>query len=255
MAMVQAEFIRSQLEQNPNIKIDLVPLSTKGDEILDRSLAKIGGKGLFMKTLEEAMLTGEADFAVHCLKDVPVTLPEPFTLAAYCHRDDPRDCLLSPPDGMRPLHPGCTVGTSSVRRHALLKRAYPDLILRDVRGNVSTRLARLMAGEYDHLVVAAAGIHRLNFEAYIQNYFSLKRFIPAIGQGTLVLECLKNHTELINLLQILNDPICPSKQCPLPVTVWRLYFPRHSILHLHHCYQTNRNVQINSKLVLFKQSS
>ena len=192
LALWQAEHVRSELAQRlPGLPIELLGLSTRGDEVLDRALAKVGGKGLFIKELEVAMLEGRAHLAVHSLKDVPMQLAPEFALAAILPREDPRDCLVSNRyRRLADLPPGARVGTSSMRRELVLRAAYPGLHIEPVRGNLGTRLRKLDSGEYDALVLAAAGMKRLGFEARISALLPTDEFLPAPGQGALAIEIL-----------------------------------------------------------------
>ncbi len=191
LALWQSEHVAEQLQQaHPGIDVVLVPLSTRGDETLDRSLAAIGGKGLFLKELEIAMLRGEADCAVHSLKDVPMQLEGPFTLSSILQRADHADAFVSnrfPAIGALPH--GARVGTSSLRRQAQLRARRPDLQLLDLRGNVNSRLARLDAGEYDAIILACAGLERLGFGQRIRARLDAPDWLPAPAQGAIVIEC------------------------------------------------------------------
>ena len=190
LALWQSEHVADRLRQaHPGLHVELVPMSTRGDEVLDRSLAAIGGKGLFLKELELAMLRGEADCAVHSLKDVPMELDEPFALPAMLTRHDPADGFVSNLYASLDALPiGARVGTSSLRRQAQLRALRPDLELLDLRGNVNTRLAKLDAGEYDAIVLACAGLERLGMGARIRERLQAPRFIPAAAQGAVAVE-------------------------------------------------------------------
>ncbi len=191
LALWQAEFVKAQLEHfHPGIVVELVPMSTQGDKILDTPLAKIGGKGLFVKELETAMLEDRADIAVHSMKDVPVEFPEGLMLSTICKREDPRDAFVSNRySTLAELPEGAIVGTSSLRRQCQIKAVRPDLQIRDLRGNVNTRLAKLDAGEFDAIILAAAGLIRLGFVERIRNYISVEQSLPANGQGAVGIEC------------------------------------------------------------------
>ncbi len=206
LALWQAEFVKAELERHhPKLSVELVPMSTQGDRILDSPLAKIGGKGLFIKELEIAMLEERADLAVHSMKDVPVSFPEQFTLAAICEREDPRDAFVSNDfASLAALPKGAVVGTSSLRRQCQLKAARPDLQIRDLRGNVNTRLAKLDAGEYQAIILAAAGLIRLGMSERITDYIDTEASLPAVGQGAVGIECRKDDAELLSLLSPLN---------------------------------------------------
>ena len=191
LALWQSEHVADLLRTaHPALSVELVPMSTRGDEVLDRSLAAIGGKGLFLKELELAMLRGEADCAVHSLKDVPMELEGPFALAAILERADPADAFVSNHyDDIAALPQGARVGTSSLRRQAQLRALRPDLELLDLRGNVNTRLAKLDAGDYDAIVLACAGLQRLGFDARIRARLDAPHWLPAPAQGAIAVEC------------------------------------------------------------------
>ena len=190
LALWQSEHVADLLRHaHPGIEVVLVPMSTRGDEVLDRSLAAIGGKGLFLKELELAMLRGEADCAVHSLKDVPMELDPPFALPAILQRADPADAFVSNHHAsLDALPQGARVGTSSLRRQAQLRARRPDLQLLDLRGNVNTRLAKLDAGEYDAIVLACAGLQRLGFESRIRARLAAPEWLPAPAQGAIAVE-------------------------------------------------------------------
>jgi hydroxymethylbilane synthase len=192
LALWQTEHAAERLrEAHPGLQVELVPMSTRGDQVLDRSLAAIGGKGLFLKELELAMERGEADCAVHSLKDVPMELEPGFALTAVLERADPADAFVSNAfDGIDALPQGAVVGTSSLRRQAQLRARRPDLQLRDLRGNVNTRLARLDAGEYDAIVLACAGLQRLGFDARIRARLAPPEWLPAPAQAVVAVETL-----------------------------------------------------------------
>ena len=191
LALWQSEHVAAALRAaHPGLVVELVPMSTRGDEVQDRSLAAIGGKGLFLKELEIAMLRGEADCAVHSLKDVPMELEPGFALPAILHRADYADAFVSNRfDDIAALPQGAVVGTSSLRRQAQLRALRPDLQLRDLRGNVNTRLARLDAGDYDAIVLACAGLQRLGFDDRIRARMQAPEWLPAPAQGAIAIEC------------------------------------------------------------------
>ncbi|MGH8062083.1 MAG: hydroxymethylbilane synthase [Pseudoxanthomonas sp.] len=191
LALWQTEHVAARLrEAHPRLDVTLVPMSTRGDDVLDRSLAAIGGKGLFLKELELAMLRGEADCAVHSLKDVPMDLDPPFALSAILERADPADAFISNAyASLQALPQGARVGTSSLRRQAQLRALRPDLQLLDLRGNVNTRLAKLDAGEYDAIVLACAGLARLGFGSRIRLRLAAPDWLPAPAQGAIAVEC------------------------------------------------------------------
>ena len=208
LALWQAEHVRDGLRQlYPARQVDILGMSTQGDRILDVSLSKIGGKGLFVKELEVAMIEGRADFAVHSAKDVPMALPEGFCIAATLRREDPRDCLVSQRHaGFETMPGGARVGSSSLRREAQIRERFPHVEVVPVRGNLDTRLAKLDRGEYDALVLAAAGLKRLGLADRIAGYIETDRSLPAPGQGALAIECREDRADLIALLAGLNDP-------------------------------------------------
>jgi hydroxymethylbilane synthase len=191
LALWQSEHVAAALQDaHPGLAVTLVPMSTRGDEVLDRSLSAIGGKGLFLKELELAMQRGEADCAVHSLKDVPMELEPGFALPAILERADYADAFVSNHHaGIEALPPGATVGTSSLRRQAQLRALRPDLRLRDLRGNVNTRLAKLDAGDYDAIVLACAGLERLGFVDRIRVRLVAPHWVPAPAQGAIAIEC------------------------------------------------------------------
>ena len=205
LALWQAEHVADALRvAHDDIEIELVPLSTRGDEILDRALSKVGGKGLFIKELEVAMLEGRADIAVHSMKDVTAELPEDFTLAAVLEREDPRDAFVSNHHAsVRELPQGARVGSSSLRRQCQLKNLRPDLELITLRGNVGTRLGKLDAGEYDAIILAAAGLDRLEMRERIRERIAPEVSLPAIAQGTLGIECRADAVEIIERVRVL----------------------------------------------------
>jgi hydroxymethylbilane synthase len=197
LALWQSEHVAAALRAaHPDLDVVLVPMSTRGDEVLDRSLAAIGGKGLFLKELELAMLRGEADCAVHSLKDVPMELEPGFALPAILQRADHADAFVSNRyDDIDALPHGAVVGTSSLRRQAQLRALRPDLQLRDLRGNVNTRLAKLDAGEYDAIVLACAGLQRLGFDARIRSRMDAPQWLPAPAQGAIAIECREDDAD------------------------------------------------------------
>ena len=207
LALWQAEHVKSRLQAlHTGLRLALVPLSTRGDELLDESLAKVGGKGLFIKELETALAEDRADIAVHSMKDVPADLPPGFTLAAVLARDDPRDAFVSSGhDGFSALPAGAVVGTSSLRRQAQIAARYPALEIRPLRGNVDTRIAKLDRGEYAAIVLAAAGLKRLGLEARIRRYLDVEESLPAAGQAALGIECLAARADVMTLVAPLAD--------------------------------------------------
>ncbi len=208
LALWQANFVKDRLEVlHPDLQVELVPMSTQGDKILDTPLAKVGGKGLFVKELETAMLEGRADIAVHSMKDVPVEFPDGLGLHTICEREDPRDAFVSNHfNQIDELPQGAVVGTSSLRRQCQLRAARPDLVIRDLRGNVNTRLAKLDAGEYDAIILAAAGLKRLEMAHRIAAFIEPEQSLPANGQGAVGIECRLDDHELHTLLAPLEHP-------------------------------------------------
>jgi hydroxymethylbilane synthase len=207
LAMWQAEHVRAKLSAlYPQCEVEILGMTTRGDQILDRTLSKVGGKGLFVKELEVAMAEGRADLAVHSLKDVPMELPEGFELAAYLEREDPRDAFVSNDyASLDALPAGAVVGTSSLRRQALIAARYPDLVILPLRGNVDTRLAKLDKGDYAAIILAAAGLKRLGLHQRIRGLIDTQQSIPAPGQGAMAIEICCNREELRTLLAPLND--------------------------------------------------
>ena len=207
LAMWQAKYVQAKLiEHHPHVNVELLPMSTQGDRILDTPLAKIGGKGLFIKELEIAMQNGEADIAVHSMKDVPVAFPEGFGLHAICERENPFDAFVSNHyDSIEALPLGAVVGTSSLRRQCQIRAFRADLVIKDLRGNVNTRLAKLDEGQYDAIILASAGLIRLGMRERIKQEIDTGVSLPAVGQGAVGIECRNDDAELISLLQALND--------------------------------------------------
>jgi len=206
LAMWQAEHVAAELKKaHPGITVELLGMSTKGDRILDAPLAKIGGKGLFVKELEQGMLEGTADIAVHSMKDVPVELPEGLHLPIIMQREDPRDAFVSNNyASLDELPQGSCVGTSSLRRQSQLSERRPDLVIKPLRGNVNTRLAKLDAGEFDAIILASAGLIRLEFGDRIASFISAEQSLPAIGQGAVGIECRKDDERINALLKPLH---------------------------------------------------
>jgi len=202
LALWQADYVKARLEQaHPGLTVTLVPMVSRGDKLLDSPLSKIGGKGLFVKELENALLDNEADIAVHSMKDVPMDFPEGLGLFCICEREDPRDAFVSNTfKSLEALPAGSIVGTSSLRRQTQLLARRPDLQIRFLRGNVNTRLAKLDAGEYDAIILAAAGLIRLGFEDRITDSISIEDSLPAGGQGAVGIECRSADAEIHQLL-------------------------------------------------------
>ncbi len=203
LALWQAEHIRARLQElHPDLTVELVKFVTQGDKILDTPLAKIGGKGLFVKELEAALLDGRADLAVHSMKDVPMALPEGLTLAVICEREDPLDAFVSNTfEKFADLPQGARVGTSSLRRKSQILKQRPDLQIIDLRGNVGTRLGKLDDGQYDAIILASAGLKRLGLENRIRHTIEPNVSLPAVGQGALGLECRADDQEVLALIQ------------------------------------------------------
>lgn len=206
LAMWQALYVKEQLQlAHPDLVVELIPMVTKGDIILDTPLAKVGGKGLFVKELELALLENRADIAVHSMKDVPIEFPQGLGLVTICEREDARDAFVSHQyDTLEQLPAGSIVGTSSLRRQCQLKALRPDLVIRDLRGNVGTRLAKLDNGDYDAIILAVAGLKRLNLSTRIRTPLSPEQSLPAVGQGAVGIECRLDDTHTRQLLAALN---------------------------------------------------
>ena len=206
LALWQANFVKDALNQHhPALFVELVPMTTRGDQILDSPLAKVGGKGLFVKELEKAMLDGRADIAVHSMKDVPMEFPEGLGLAVICEREDPADAFVSNDyRSLKELPQGARVGTSSFRRQCQLKEQRPDLEILDLRGNVGTRLGKLDSGGYDGIILAAAGLIRLGLAERIRERLAYELSLPAGGQGAVGIECRNDDLETLKLLDCLH---------------------------------------------------
>ncbi|HID49652.1 MAG TPA: hydroxymethylbilane synthase [Chromatiales bacterium] len=207
LALWQARYVRDLLlQRNPDLEVELVKMTTQGDKILDTPLAKVGGKGLFVKELETGLLNGDADLAVHSMKDVPVALPDGLHLAVICPREDPRDAFVSNQyPRFDALPEGARLGTSSLRRQSQLAARRPDLDIISLRGNVNTRLRKLDDGNYDAIILAAAGLVRLELESRITEFLSPELSLPAIGQGAVGIECRIDDDWVNDLLAPLND--------------------------------------------------
>ena len=207
LALWQAEHVAERLQQaHPGISTELVKMTTRGDKILDAPLAKVGGKGLFVKELEQGILDGRADIAVHSMKDVPVDFPDGLHLAVILQREDPCDALVSKRyRGLSNLPQHARIGTSSLRRQCQVKQYLPDSEILPLRGNVNTRLAKLDAGEFDAIILAAAGLKRLGLEQRITETIATELILPAIGQGAIGIECRDDDLEINRLLQPLHD--------------------------------------------------
>ena len=208
LAMWQSDHIAAELRRlYPGCEVSILGITTRGDQILDRPLAEVGGKGLFVKELETALEDGRADLAVHSAKDVPMHLPQGFCLAAITPREDPRDCIVSNAAGsLEALPAGSVVGTSSLRREAQLRERHPALRVKPLRGNLDTRLAKLDRGEFRAIVLAAAGLKRLGLGARIRSMLEPEQSLPAPGQGALAIECREDRDDLRTQLAPLEDP-------------------------------------------------
>jgi len=209
LAMAQSTNIKNLIEaQYPDVSVELVKIVTKGDKILDVPLAKVGGKGLFVKELEEAMLTRDVDMAVHSMKDVPAELPDDLHLGIITKREDPRDAFISNKySSFADLPAGARVGTSSLRRQAQLSVMRKDLLIEDLRGNLDTRLRKLDEGQYDAIILAAAGLNRLKLADRATSYFSEEEMLPAVGQGAVGIELRKDADEVLAGLKFLEDEV------------------------------------------------
>ena len=207
LALWQAEYVKHQLTlHHPELQVELVAMSTRGDKLLDAPLAKVGGKGLFVKELEVAMLEGRADIAVHSMKDVPMEFPEGLALSVICQREDPTDAFVSNKYAeLSQLPDNAVVGSSSLRRQSQIRAKFPHLHIKDLRGNVNTRLDKLDKGEYDALILASAGLIRLDMADRIASRLDIDLCLPAGGQGAVGIECRANDTEILALLEPLHD--------------------------------------------------
>lgn len=206
LAMWQANFIKRRLrELYPQTEISILGMTTRGDQILDKTLSKIGGKGLFIKELEQALADGRADIAVHSMKDLPMNIPDGFMLAAITEREDPRDAFVSNQyTSVDALPAGSVIGTSSLRRESQLRAQFPHLKIQPLRGNVQTRLRKLDEGQYAAIILAAAGLKRLELSERITMLLNTQSSLPAVGQGALGIECRDDRPDLVNLLQPLH---------------------------------------------------
>ena len=212
LAMVQTLWVKEQLERNiPNLEVSIEAMATQGDKILDVALAKIGDKGLFTKELEAQMLVGHADIAVHSLKDLPTNLPNGLKLGCITKREDPADALVVSKKNdcykLETLPEGSIVGTSSLRRLAQLRNKYPQLVFKDIRGNVITRIEKLDSGEFDCIILAAAGLKRLGFESRIHQIIPNEISLHAVGQGALGIECKSDNKEVLKMISVLEDKV------------------------------------------------
>lgn len=213
LAMWQAEYIKACLEKaHPDLQVELLPMTTRGDQLLDSPLSKIGGKGLFVKELEQHLLDGSADIAVHSMKDVPMSFPEGLCLGVICEREDPRDAFVSNHfSSIDELPQGAVLGTSSLRRQCQLQRYRPDLVVKSLRGNVQTRLAKLDAGEFDAIILAASGLIRLEMQSRIASTLGSDVCLPACGQGALGIELRVGDAEVERIISVLGHK--PTHDC------------------------------------------
>ena len=209
LAVTQSTWVKDQIEKhNPGTTVELIKITTKGDKILDVPLAKVGGKGLFVKELEDALLDGRADLAVHSMKDVPTDLPEGLHLGVVTKRENPVDAFISNKyKDVQDLPQGATVGTSSLRRKSQLASLRPDLVIVDLRGNLDTRLRKLDEGQFDAIIVATAGLNRLGLSDRVTSFFTPELMLPAIGQGALGLELRVDDKDLLDGISFLNHPV------------------------------------------------
>jgi hydroxymethylbilane synthase len=209
LALQQAEWVQKRLQLfHPHLHIELLGMTTKADQLLDTSLSQIGGKGLFVKELEEALLDGRADIAVHSMKDVPMELPPGLVIPVICAREEPRDVFVS--NHFRSyveLPQNAVVGTSSLRRQTQLKHLRSDIVVKPLRGNINTRLSRLDEGNFDAIILAAAGLLRMGFSRRIRNYFSIEQMLPSAGQGALGIECREKDDGVLSIIKSLDHPI------------------------------------------------
>ncbi|MWN90574.1 hydroxymethylbilane synthase [Gilliamella sp. Pra-s65] len=207
LALWQANFVKQQLlAAHPHLTVELIPMVTKGDIMLDSPLSKIGGKGLFVKQLEQAILNNDADIAVHSIKDIPTEFPEGLTLATICKRGDVRDAFISNKySSISELPDGAIIGTSSLRRQCQLRAKYPHLQIKDLRGNIGTRLAKLDNQEYDAIILASVGLKRLELENRIKQYIDTDLILPAVGQGAIGIETRTDDKKILDILSVLDD--------------------------------------------------
>jgi len=266
LAMVQTMWVKEQLEKNiPELQVSVEAMATQGDKILDVALAKIGDKGLFTKELESQMLLDKADIAVHSLKDLPTNLPDGLKLGCITVREDPSDALVVNKKNeqykLETLPSGSIVGTSSLRRLAQLRFNYPKLVFRDIRGNVITRLEKLDSGEFDCIILAAAGLKRLGFESRIHQLIPSEISLHAVGQGALGIECKVNDERVLKIISVLNDEEtckrCLAERsflreleggCQVPIGV-------KSVIKNNQIYLTGMVASINGKTLIKDQSN
>ena len=207
LALWQANFVKQNLLlAHKDLTVELIPMVTQGDIILDSPLSKIGGKGLFVKQLEQAILNNEADIAVHSIKDIPAQFPEGLMLAAICQRDEVRDAFVANKyASLNDLPEGAIVGTSSLRRQCQLRSHFPHLIIKDLRGNVGTRLNKLDDGQYDAIILASVGLKRLSLEHRITQYIDTDLILPAVGQGAIGIESRTDDKQILDIISVLDD--------------------------------------------------
>lgn len=207
LALWQANFVKQNLLlAHKDLTVELIPMVTQGDIILDSPLSKIGGKGLFVKQLEQAILNNEADIAVHSIKDIPAQFPDGLMLAAICQRDEVRDAFVANKyASLNDLPEGAIVGTSSLRRQCQLRSHYPHLIIKDLRGNVGTRLNKLDDGQYDAIILASVGLKRLSLEHRITQYIGTDLMLPAVGQGAIGIESRTDDKQILDIISVLDD--------------------------------------------------
>lgn len=207
LALWQANFVKQNLLlAHKDLTVELIPMVTQGDIILDSPLSKIGGKGLFVKQLEQAILNNEADIAVHSIKDIPAQFPEGLMLAAICQRDEVRDAFVANKyASLNDLPEGAIVGTSSLRRQCQLRSHFPHLIIKDLRGNVGTRLNKLDDGQYDAIILASVGLKRLSLEHRITQYIDIDLMLPAVGQGAVGIESRTDDKQILDIISVLDD--------------------------------------------------
>lgn len=270
LALWQARFVGRLIQQHwPDIEIKLVPLVTSGDRFLTSNLQQLGGKGLFVKELEQALLANQADLAVHSMKDVPALLPESLIITAICMREDPGDALISRSKlNFAALPKQSIIGTTSLRRQSQLLAARPDLIVKSLRGNVNTRLEKLNAGEFDAIILAVAGLKRLSFESEITEQLSFSLMLPACGQGALGIECRVDNSELRYYLEPLNHPLsalCVNTErqvnallggnCHVPLAVYCTHDDKSLFLDARVLIPSGKQCLISSQQGLFTQAT
>ncbi len=257
LALWQANYIKQQLESHwKDLRVDLLPMKTTGDKFLKDKLQSIGGKGLFVKELEEAMLAQKADLAVHSMKDVPAQLPPGLILPAICERHDPFDALLSQRyKNLEDLPQKAKVGTVSLRRQTQLKALRNDLVMAPLRGNILTRIETLKAGTYDAIILAVSGLERMKLENQIKQRFNANEMLPAVGQGALGIECRENDSETVALLAPLNDPATHTCVHAERKVNQRLGGNCHAPLAVYCRHITTHTIQLDAKVMSFDGQS